>query len=180
MTTNERLTLTISAIALVLSGLSLWDSHDSSSVHRAEAAPHLAILSADFTRPNISDQRFLVLILRVINSGKTGATVTEAELHPHLLALPGQESLKSCYDDLNKQSFKEPNPKDLKLEEKVAANGREGGILSLIIQLPPSCSETGWKFMGTVDFRGRDDASHSYDSRNSADQGIFAATIPQT
>jgi len=45
MTTNERLTLTISTIALVLSALSLWDSHDSSNVHRAEAAPHLAILS---------------------------------------------------------------------------------------------------------------------------------------
>ena len=180
MTTNERLTLAISAIALVVSGLSLWDSHNSSSIHRAEAAPHLAILGADFTRPNVSDPRFLVLILRVINSGKIGATVTEAELHPHLLALPGQESLKSCYDDLNKQSFREPNPKELKLEEKVAANGKAGGILSLIIQLPPSCSEAGWKFVGTVDFRGRDDAGHSYDSRDLADQGILTAIVPRT
>jgi hypothetical protein len=179
MTTNERLTLTISTIALVVSALSLWDSHDSSNVHRAEAAPHLAILSADFTRPTLSDPRFLVLILPVINAGEIGVTATEAELHPQLFALPGQESIKTCYDDLNKQSFKDPNSKDLKLEEKVAPKGKGVGIVSVIIQLPPSCSETGWKFVGTVDFRGHDDAGHSYDSRHSADQAIFGAIVPK-
>lgn len=159
-----------------MSGLSYWDSHENSNIHRAETTPHLVILSADFTRPNPADPRSLVAILRVIDKGEIGVTITKADIHPKLYALPEEAALRPCYEELGKQDF---TTGDSQLQEKLGGKGRSGpGIISAVVQLPPNCPDTGWSFLGTVDFQGRDDSGHKYDSRESSDVALFKAALP--
>lgn len=174
MTKNERLTIGLTTIGLLVGGLSLWISRENSKLQRAEAAPHLVVLGADFARPTPYDPRSLVAIFKVVNRGKIGVRITESHVHPKLLALPTEDSLRPCYEHLDSQDFQ---AKDSGVEEKIGINGPPG-IISVLIQLPQDCPNTGWTFVGTVDFIGLDDARHRYDSRESTDAPLFKAALP--
>jgi hypothetical protein len=180
LTKRERVTFAMAAAALIVSLLALWDSHENSNVARAEAAPHLKILNATFTRPDPADPQSLALILVLTNTGKIGVRVNEVEMHPAVLPLPGDNEHKGCFDDLDKATFKSS---DLETKISPAEEGvprKNIGIESMIVRLPVSCSDTGWKFVGSVDFKGADDARHDYDSKDSSDEALFSAVVPKT
>lgn len=74
MTKNEVLTLTISTLALVVSGFSLIDNH-------AQIMPELAVVNPGFSLPEVNDPRVPVWVT-ILNKGKLNATITEIDAEP--------------------------------------------------------------------------------------------------
>jgi hypothetical protein len=180
LTKNERLTLIIAVLALILSGLSLWDSHENSKREQVKSAPHVWIRSARLTRSlQLNNPLFLVLILQLENTGEIGVTVNHMQAHTNVLALPSETSLQACNSDLRTTVFKDDmGGTKLGRYEKEGTTGRNTAIASMALPLPASCTGTGWTLTGSVDFQGIDDAKSSYDSRDTSDVATFNVTIP--
>jgi len=152
-----RLALMVSIIALIVSALSLWDSHgiaNLANVQIAEAAPRLYVRHAELRRFDQEPHDF-TLFMDVKNEGNLSVAVKDITVQPNISLLPGDEARKPCYDDLKKTIFKGDG-----MEEKVDA--QKFALISVYIPIPASCTDTGWRFFADVKFRGHDQVGAPY------------------
>jgi len=128
MTRNERLTLTISTFALVVSGLSFLDNH-------ALVMPRIKVLPAAKSMPLTSDLLNVPIWLTVRNVGHLDATVTEIDATPFSTILPDAQD--ACNHDLTHAET--TANRDFGSLGDIATE--HVGYINPYIQLPKSCSE---------------------------------------
>jgi hypothetical protein len=92
MTKNERLTLIISTLALVVSGFSLIDSH-------VQVMPNLTVVNPGKLAPIAGDPKVPIWVY-VTNKGKLDATITEIDADPQSSLLLADQD--DCNKDLGR------------------------------------------------------------------------------
>jgi hypothetical protein len=127
MTKNERLTLTISTFALVVSGLSFLDNH-------VTVMPKLIVSGPGIAKLIAGDPR-VPIWFTITNAGKLDATITEIDTTPFSRMLLDEQ------DECNKalRDAGTTPTRDLGAFGDLPADHR--GPINLYITLPKSCSE---------------------------------------
>ena len=126
MTRNERLTLMISALALVVSGLSFLDNH-------ALVMPKLKVVSA-ISRPETTAPLNVPVWVTLRNEGRLDATLTEIDATPFSTVLPDQQD--ACNHDL--QHAETTPTRDFGVLGDIGKD--HVGSVNPYIHLPKSCS----------------------------------------
>ncbi len=158
-TSVDRLALIVSIIALIVGGISLWDSHRISDIQIAQAAPQLEVKHSELVRlEKTGNPNDFTLVMDTVNTGHLLAKVREVGVQPNIsTVLFDDGTKKACFDDLNKQTFTDNNG----IEEKIPAG--KFSRLFVNLKLPESCKDTGWRFFAEVTFKGRDQVDAAYE-----------------
>ena len=155
----ENLALVVSIIALIVSGISLWDSHRISDIQIAQAAPRLEVKHSELVRlEKTGNPNDFTLVMYTVNTGHLQAKVREVSVRPNIsTVLFDDPTKKTCFEDFNKQTFVD----NTGLEEKIPTTGAVS-LLFVNLKLPDSCKDTGWRFFAEVTFKGRDEVDAAY------------------
>jgi hypothetical protein len=99
---TEGLALIVSIIALVTSGLSLWDSHTATRLDDERARPNLlpTVPHASFLLGNVAPNMWIGMGVR--NNGDLTATITEISVKPLTEGIAENGPEHSCYADILK------------------------------------------------------------------------------
>jgi hypothetical protein len=156
---TEHWALMVSIVALIVSGISLWDSHRISDIQIAQAAPRLQVKHSELVRlEKTGNSNDFTLVMYTVNTGHLLAKVREVSIQPNISkVLFDDPTKKACFEDLNKQNFID----NTGLEEKIPTTGTVSRLF-VNVKLPESCKDTGWKFFAEVTFRGRDEVDAAY------------------
>lgn len=156
---TENLALVVSIIALIVSGISLWDSHRISDIQIAQAAPRLEVKHSELVRlEKMGNPNDFTLAMDTVNTGHLLAKVREVVVRPNIsTVLFDDATKKACFDDLNRQTFTD----NTGIEEKIPT-GKFARLL-VDLTLPESCKDTGWRFFAEVTFKGRDQVNAAYE-----------------
>jgi hypothetical protein len=153
----DRLALIVSIIALIVSGLSLWDSHDAARVQRALATPVPTVLRADITSHiQDSDPLYHSLVMWVTVE-HMGVRVKEVVITPEVMVVKENDPLKTCFNDLNNHTFNNP-------DASLVIDAGKPSVTDVPMTFPASCKNAGeWTFVGVATFKGEDNSGHSYE-----------------
>lgn len=94
---RENLAIFISILALVVSGISLWDSHRISGLQIAQAGPDLNVKHSELRRYDPAKPHDLALWMDVKNEGHLYVKVKEITVVPVFSLLARDESRKSLH-----------------------------------------------------------------------------------
>ncbi len=149
----------VSIVALIVSGISLRDSHRISDIQIAQAAPRLQVKHSELVRlEKTGNPNDFTLVMYTVNTGHLLAKVRDVSIQPNIsTVLFDDPTKKACFEDLNRQNFID----NTGLEEKIPTTGTVSRLL-VNVKLPESCKDTGWKFFAEVTFRGRDEVDAAY------------------
>src|ERR1700689_2518524 len=100
----ENLALVVSIIALIVSGISLWDSHRISDIQIAQAAPRLEVKHSELVRlEKTGNPNDFTLVMYTVNTGHLQAKVREVSVRPNISTLLFDDPPKKTgFKDFNK------------------------------------------------------------------------------
>jgi hypothetical protein len=155
---TENLALMISIIALIVSGISLWEGHDAVKIQRAVAKPVPTVLRADISSHIMDNDPLYHSLTMAVTVDHMGVKIKEVVIKPEVMVLKDDDPLKTCFKDMDNLTFNNP---DAKLN--IDAGGLS--VTDVPMPFPASCKNMGeWTFVGDAIFKGEDDSGHSYDS----------------
>jgi hypothetical protein len=131
MTRNERLTLTISTLALIVSGLSFLDNH-------VTVMPKIKVSPMATSMPLTEDPLNVPIWLTIANEGHLDATVTEIDATPFSTVLQDAQKDACNRDLLNAETN---STRDFGILGDIPKDQRKVGRINPYIKLPKSCSQ---------------------------------------
>jgi hypothetical protein len=156
----EHWALMVSILALIISGISLWDSRRISEIQIAQAAPRIEVRFSELLPlgDKTGDPNDFTLAMETVNTGHLAVRVRKTTIHPNIYELFEDGTTKACFEDLNKQTFAD----DAGIEHTIPAGKREFIIVN--VRLADSCKGAGWRFFAEATFTGVDEVNTAYKS----------------
>src|ERR1700684_998718 len=97
---TEHWALMVSIIALIVSGISWWDSHSLTRIQIAQAAPRLEVKHSELVRLEKIGPNDFSLVMYTVNTGHLLAKVREITVHPNISTLLFDDPIKkTCFED---------------------------------------------------------------------------------
>jgi hypothetical protein len=158
---TEHWALMVSILALIVSGISLWDSHKISNIQIAQAAPDIEVKSAELLSlgDKTGDPKDFSLVMDAVNTGHLAVTVGKTIVHPNISELFDDGTMKACFEDLKRSTFTD----DTGIEQTIRVGKRDFIIVN--VRLADSCKGTGWRFFAEATFKGVDEVKTAYEQK---------------
>ena len=153
----DKVALTISIIALIVSCISLWDSHGAARVQYAAVKPVPTVQQAHIGSHSVASDPLYHSLLMWVTVTHMGVKIKTISIKPQLWDFLAKGDVqKACFADLNKLTFTND-------DARLNMNLGTPSVTDVAMEFPASCNGVGeWTFVGQATFIGADDSGHTY------------------